>query len=172
MCKSIGNRYAGVAGIVIALGLLVSVSCHPEKQNQGEVATEYTESIRKWHAKRLERLKRPDGWLSLAGLYWLREGNNTFGGHADNDCVIRGDSIPEHLGVFMKTGEMVLFRAVPEVKIETMDTIIEEEIAMKTDEGGNPTILRWNSLSWFVIKRGDSLGTRMRATKLPRIREF
>lgn len=172
MNKNLVNRYAGLTGIFITLGLLISVSCRPGKQNQGEDATDYTQSIRDWHAKRLERLKRPDGWLSLVGLYWLKEGENSFGGHEDNDFVIRGDVIPERLGVFIRKGELVRFRAEAEVKIGTRETVLEEEIAMKPDDSGNPTILKWGSLSWFIIKRGNRLGIRLRDAKHPRIQEF
>ncbi|MGX7727783.1 DUF1684 domain-containing protein [Rhodococcus sp. 2H158] len=31
----------------------------------------FTEDWRSWHAAREEALRRPDGWLSLTGLYWL-----------------------------------------------------------------------------------------------------
>ena len=38
----------------------------------------YVAEIKKWQADRMERLKSREGWLNLAGLYWLEEGENTF----------------------------------------------------------------------------------------------
>ncbi|MGI8988438.1 MAG: hypothetical protein ACR2I2_02500 [Bryobacteraceae bacterium] len=37
---------------------------------------DYPASIEKWRQERLAKLKSPDGWLSLAGLFWLQEGAN------------------------------------------------------------------------------------------------
>ncbi|MCK5700655.1 MAG: hypothetical protein KAI29_05865, partial [Cyclobacteriaceae bacterium] len=34
----------------------------------------YIESIDQWQHNRLEGLKGKDGWLNLAGIYWLKEG--------------------------------------------------------------------------------------------------
>ena len=33
-----------------------------------------------WHARRLERLRVPDGWLALSGLHWLTPGENRLPG--------------------------------------------------------------------------------------------
>ena len=39
-------------------------------------ASEYTSDIEKWRQQRETRLKAPDGWLSVAGLVWLKQGDN------------------------------------------------------------------------------------------------
>ncbi len=39
-------------------------------------ASEYTSTIENWRADREARLKAPDGWLSVAGLVWLKPGDN------------------------------------------------------------------------------------------------
>lgn len=36
-------------------------------------ADEYKDSIDSWHAKHLQRLQDPDGYLTLVGLYWLKD---------------------------------------------------------------------------------------------------
>ena len=40
----------------------------------------YIASIKAWRKQREELLKAPDGWLSVAGLVWLDEGQNTVEG--------------------------------------------------------------------------------------------
>ena len=37
--------------------------------------------------RRLERLKGERGWLNLAGLHWLEEGENSFGSDPSNNIV-------------------------------------------------------------------------------------
>jgi uncharacterized protein (DUF1684 family) len=44
---------------------------------------DYTE----FYAKREASLKSENGWLNLAGLFWLKEGENTIGGAESNDFV-------------------------------------------------------------------------------------
>ena len=33
-----------------------------------------TDDYDTWHQRRVENLKSEDGWLNLAGLFWLNEG--------------------------------------------------------------------------------------------------
>jgi hypothetical protein len=35
--------------------------------------------VSEWRARRIEALKSDEGWLTLAGLFWLKEGENRFG---------------------------------------------------------------------------------------------
>jgi hypothetical protein len=46
--------------------------------------TEYKKQIEDWRAKRYERLRSEEGWLTLIGLFWLQEGDNNFGSAATN----------------------------------------------------------------------------------------
>src|SRR5215510_11648326 len=40
--------------------------------------------LESWRAQHAAELLKPDGWLSLAGLEWLRPGDNSFGAAPDN----------------------------------------------------------------------------------------
>src|ERR1700685_2633545 len=51
-----------------------------------------------WRELQAKKLQAPDGWLSLAGLEWLNEGDNMFGSASDNRIRIPADIAP-HLGV-------------------------------------------------------------------------
>ena len=41
-----------------------------------------------WRAQRLAALTSDDGWLTLAGLFWLKDGDNSFGRAAGNTLVL------------------------------------------------------------------------------------
>src|ERR1700741_4903698 len=91
--------------IFIVLGLAI-LSCDQKPQISKE---EHASEIEKWHSKRVESLKGPQGWLNVAGLFWLKEGMNTFGSARDNDVVFPEDKIGEYLGYFMlKNGIVTL----------------------------------------------------------------
>lgn len=53
-------------------------------------------AVEAWHARRIERLQAPDGWLSLVGLHWVEPGTHTLGSAADNAIVLATG--PAHLG--------------------------------------------------------------------------
>jgi uncharacterized protein (DUF1684 family) len=41
--------------------------------------TDYAKGIEKWRSEREADLKKETGWLTVAGLFWLKEGINTVG---------------------------------------------------------------------------------------------
>jgi uncharacterized protein (DUF1684 family) len=61
----------------------------------------YAEQIQKWRATREEKLRAPNSWLSLAGRYPLKTGENTFGTGKNNDVIFPAQLAgvgPERLG--------------------------------------------------------------------------
>lgn len=61
--------------------------------------TAYKASVEKWRGQREVRLKSDDGWLSVAGLFWLHKGENRFGSATSNDIVLP-NSAPSEAGSF------------------------------------------------------------------------
>ena len=49
---------------------------------------DYARAIETWRAEREARLTADDGWLTVAGLFFLREGENTFGSDPLHDIVL------------------------------------------------------------------------------------
>ena len=44
-------------------------------------------SVLGWRAQRLAELTSDTGWLTLAGLFWLKEGDNSFGSGPGNELM-------------------------------------------------------------------------------------
>jgi len=61
-------------------------------------ALTYESEIAEWRAKREVSLRRDGGWLTVTGLFWLHEGQNTFGTATNNDVVLPAG--PSQAGVF------------------------------------------------------------------------
>ena len=120
----------------------------------GDPISVYRAEWDSWHKARLERLTAADGFLSLAGLYWLVEGENRFAG--DNDIVFP-DPAPAHIGVFtlaagqvsleVKTG-IEVFREDPE-KGQTPVRALNFPDLADTD----PAPLAVGSLHFYPIER-------------------
>ncbi len=115
------------------------------------LAAGYQDEILAWRKSRDAALRAPDGWTSLAGLFWLREGPNRFGRDAANDIPLPDG--PPHAGTFELHGGQVSV---------TMDGQIR---ALKPDSReGAVTVGR---LSLLVIKRGDKYGIRLKDPQSP-----
>ena len=127
--------------------------------------------VEKWSRQRLERLKKEDGWLTLVGLAWLPEGLSTFGPHPSNDIVVPIESSLLSLGRFERTGEVVLLHALAGAALET-DGATVRSIELRSDEGGDPTVVRSGSVSFHLITRGERIGVRMRDSENQTRRDF
>ncbi len=136
-----------------------------------DAQTPYESAMRAWHERRIASLTSPTSWLSLAGLYWLKEGENTFGSADTNDLVFPRDRAAAVLGSFRLKSGVVTVRIEPGAEV-WQDSVRISEAVLRTDADGSPTILRHGSLSWFVIKRGERFAIRLRDAENPRIAAF
>src|SRR5437667_5305070 len=50
-----------------------------------EAQTDYSKAIEKWRSDEEANLKKETGWLTVAGLFWLKDGINTVGAGPDFD---------------------------------------------------------------------------------------
>ena len=60
----------------------------------------YQQSVEKWRQDYDAKLRGDDGWLTVAGLFWLHEGENSFGSAAGNDIVLPSPAVPAKAGYF------------------------------------------------------------------------
>jgi len=67
----------------------------------------YRAEVQKWRADREARLKADGGWLTVAGLFWLREGASRFGTDPAGDIVLPDGSTAAKAGVFELKGGQV-----------------------------------------------------------------
>ncbi len=122
----------------------------------------YVKSINDWHARRIASLTRPDGWLSLVGLQWLKPGANTFGSDSTND-IIFPPKVPAKMGRFFLQDTVVTVTINPGITVLCEGKPVRQR-RLKHDLTGNPTILHYGSLLWYIIKRGDQYGVRIKDT--------
>ncbi|HEU5398813.1 MAG TPA: hypothetical protein VFV77_06000, partial [Gammaproteobacteria bacterium] len=71
----------------------------------------YQKDIDSWRAGRVKNVAGPDGWSTLVGLYWFKEGANRFGSGADNDLVLASPRVPAEVGIFTLDAGKVSFTA-------------------------------------------------------------
>jgi len=130
----------------------------------------YEQEIAAWHKERIAGLKRPDGWFSLVGLFWLKEGENRFGSGADNTVIFPAGTAPALAGTLERHGRAVKVHAAPGVAL-TQDGKPVTDLDLAPREG-RPLELALGSLRFFVIYRGDRVGVRVKDTKSPALAAF
>src|SRR4051812_1004263 len=80
-------------------------------------ATPYTSQIEAWRQEREQKLKASDGWLSVAGLYWLKEGENRAGSDPSYEIVLPAGRVPKRIGIIDLHGSRVSFRIAHEAHV-------------------------------------------------------
>jgi uncharacterized protein (DUF1684 family) len=147
--------------IFLLIPLLTLASCQRQPSIDHDA---YIKEIDQWHSERLSRLKDNNGWLALAGLYWLQEGLNTFGSDSANKLVFPKYAPPFIGTLELKDSNVFLRETVQPVLI---DSLPASHVKLVHDMGGKPTrmILGW--YAWTIIKRGDRFGVRLRDYKSP-----
>lgn len=125
---------------------------------------------RAWHERRIAQLTAEDGWLSLVGLHWLKEGQNRFGSAADNDLLFPA-SVPAHAGAFTRKGNTVSLALEPGMSLTLEGKPFTGGI-LRSDAEGRPDTLALGSLRFFVIRRGERLGVRVKDLEAPTRKAF
>jgi hypothetical protein len=92
----------------------------------------YVKSVKDWRARADQSLRRDDGWLTLAGRYVLKPGENTFGTAPTNDLVFPKGLGPAGMGsVFVEPGKLVTVKLVEGYRMKGDDGEFTERV-MKT----------------------------------------
>jgi uncharacterized protein (DUF1684 family) len=121
----------------------------------------YRGMIERWRAQHQAELKSEQGWLAVAGLFWLKPGANSAGSAPSNDIVLPGG--PEKAGVFELRGGRVTFRPSPGSGVLVNGKPAGSAGAvLKPDDDGTPDQIRIDRLTLSVLHRGDRLGIRLR----------
>jgi len=159
-----------LTSIAILFIIILAAVCCSEKETKPKGTPEYIAEIDQWHQKRIERLKDENSWLTLVGLYWIKEGKNTFGSDRNNDIVFPQNA-PQKIGKVILKDSVITLEVDAGVNV-TVEGKSIKEIKLAHDLTGNPTILNLGSLRWYIIKRGDRYGIRLRDINVPLRNEF
>ena len=145
-------------------GALVAVPSHAQD-------AKYQSDLSTWRAQHASDLQKPAGWLSLTGLDWLQDGDNSFGSAADNKIHL-ASSTPAHLGVLHLEKNTVQLLPPPGGEFPP-EFLVAGEAAKKqlipvdADNDKNAPHLVIGSLNMYVIRRADRFALRVKDSKSP-----
>ena len=148
--------------LILAATILGTATVHADTDS-------YTQSIEQWRAGRVERLTATDGWLSLIGLEWLKEGSNLVGSAPDNDIVLTAG--PAHFGTVTLGSDGALSITLARDSGATLDgkpvtsAVLVDDAHVTGDE--DPTTISIGSVSLYAIDREGRKGLRVKDSDAP-----
>jgi uncharacterized protein (DUF1684 family) len=165
------------ASAIALSGIYFLIERKDEILNTGSLNSDqkiWQNTILEFRAEAEKRLRGPEGWLTVVGLTWLKPGENSIGSDASNAIVLPA-SAPKKLGsIFFSTEKTELqspasagsARAAwpSDLRIDGQPVSQIEKFELKSDGNGEskPTKVELGSVSFFLIKRKNGIGVRMR----------
>src|SRR2546421_6928161 len=132
---------------------------------------DYVKEIEKWRTDREMNLKKETGWLTVAGLFWLKEGINTIGAGEKFDVRLTDNFKQGKFGeIAFKDGKAAL-KVEKGVEAQTDGRSIST-IDLVSDEKGKPTEIRTGTQIFFLIKREERFGIRLKDSNSEARRNF
>jgi hypothetical protein len=127
------------------------------------MAGDYATQIAKFRSDREKSLVREDGWTTVVGLSWLKEGDNRAGSDPKADVPLPS-SLPAQVGVFTLQSGHVHFQPSAGVKLPAKE--------LKPDSD----VMSLGTVKFFLIQRGDGpsskFGVRIKDSEAATRKEF
>ena len=155
-------------GIILVITLFVFQATFAQSKS-------FADAVNEWHQKRIENLKKDNGWLNLEGLFWLHKGVNTFGNSSNADCHYQNAAFPAILGSFIYDGDSVIWKNEGKYTItinKKATTSNQPYTVFSSNNTRNEQVMDFGNFSWVIIKREDKIGVRFRNLKANTLLNF
>ncbi len=153
---------AAVVTLTAALSLSLAAAENPQDENA---------RIANWRAKRLASLTSETGWLTPIALYWLKDGENSFGRAATQAFSVDDAVLAADTGAFVLVDGRVRYVAhAPKVMTYLGKPVTSLDLVSDADD--KPTELIAGSLHFMLIDRAGHLGIRVRDSVSPNRLQF
>ncbi len=128
----------------------------------------YHQEIAQWKKERLLELKSEQGWLNLAGLFWIKEGKQYFGGTATDDIRFPIPSFPARVGYFERKGNIVKQVLEKNIAIRS-NGVMQKEVTVFHPDSVQPIQMSFAHYRWTLLQRDELIGIRFRDIKHPAV---
>jgi uncharacterized protein (DUF1684 family) len=120
---------------------------------------EYENSILKWRQEVEANLRRENGWLALAGLFWLRKGTNVIGSESESDIRLP-QRAPARLGTFEFDGNNVTLDVETSLPVE-VNGVASTSALLDADQEDVPSFITFSDMRMVVVRRSKGVGIRV-----------
>lgn len=136
--------------------VLVVASC----VQQGDFDKDYLSAYESWKKERDESMRAKDGFANLAGLFWLKEGENTVGSDKQNS-IIFPKAAAAKVGTLILNDSIVIFECASDIAVSIDSFCVSAGIVYdKTNQIA--TKQQHGNFEWFIIERSGNFGIRLR----------
>lgn len=129
----------------------------------------YQKDYADWKADLTSDLKK--NWLTLVGLFWLKEGTNRVGGDHKLEVPLPEGHTPPQVGTIEFHGGKATFKASAGAHV-TSDGKPVSTVELAPDVTGKPTVLHVGDVQMLLIQRGQKFGMRVRDARSPSLSAF
>ena len=155
---------AAAAIVMLTAAMFLRIAAAEDLQDEGA-------RILDWRAKRLASLTSATGWLTPIALYWLKDGENSFGRASTQAFSVDDADLAADTGAFISTNGHVRYVAhASKVMTYLGKPVTSLDLVPDTDE--NPTELVAGTLHFMLIERAGHLGVRVRDSVSPNRSQF
>jgi uncharacterized protein (DUF1684 family) len=162
-------RLGAAALALAASSLALAADTVPESSDDRAVFEKANSEWRQW---RLQRLTSETGWVTLIGLDWLVPGENRLGSAPGSELPLPAGKAPARAGVLVLDGGKVSLRPEPGSGLTIAGAPVTAPVELATDQSEEPTLVELGSINFYVLKRGDRFGVRVRDREARLRREF
>lgn len=120
---------------------------------------EYANSVLKWRQEVDANIRRENSWLALAGLFWLRKGENIIGSNSDCDILLPKRA-PKRLGTFEFDGNNVTLNVEANLPVE-VNGMATKTALLDADQEDVPSFITFNDMRMVVVRRSKGVGIRL-----------
>lgn len=117
----------------------------------------YRQQVEQWRAHHQSELAEDYGWLTVVGLDWLKEGDNRVGADPSNEIPLPPGSAPKRVAVISLHGGEAVLHPAPGVPLT-----LSGKRATATTLREDHDVLAINHLKFYLIRRGDKAGIRLK----------
>jgi uncharacterized protein (DUF1684 family) len=137
-----------------------------------ETASDYTQQIQAWQQHREAGLRSPTGWLTLAGLFWLKLGDNTIGSGETSDFLLPQHA-PSQVGVFHVSGNEVSFTNLGGGGVTLNQVPVSGTVDLKHDvDDDKSDKIQAGPVIFYVIDRDGQLAVRVKDRNSESLKNF
>ena len=158
--------------LALACSLLAQGAGSRHRTSPAQQDASYRADVDEWRKRYETSLKQDDSWLTLSGLYWLKQGDNGFGAALGNDIVLPEGSAPPFAGTFTLNQDRVLLAVRKGVSALLNGNPAVTAMPLTSDELGNPDHIALGRIRMIIVKRGDRYGVRMWDTESETRKQF
>jgi uncharacterized protein (DUF1684 family) len=150
---------AGAAIVLLSTAITLRMAAADDLQDENS-------RIDAWRAKRLASLTGETGWLTPIALYWLKDGENSFGRAPTAAFAVDDAALAPDTGAFVLQDGRVRYIAHASNAMTYLGKPVTS-LDLVSDANDQPTELVAGSLHFMLIERAGHLGIRVRDSVSP-----